>query len=113
KPQERLAMVLPAELLQVTYTAELRRFLSDQFCRLIIVTFRQLVFPNIQQEVVLLCAERNGGIRTGINVLEFDGAEDLRSHTDEIISPRSFKPMDHSTEKWTLYFLTKREIELV
>jgi adenine-specific DNA-methyltransferase len=113
KSEGRLAMVLPAELMQVTYTAELRQFLSDHFCRLMIVTFRELVFPRIQQEVVLLCAEKNAGTRTGIHVVELDGVEDLSSHTDVATDIRSFKPMDHSTEKWTQYFLTKREIGLI
>jgi adenine-specific DNA-methyltransferase len=113
KPQGRLALVVPAELLQVGYTAELRRFLSDHFCRLMLITFRKLVFPRIQQEVVLLCAEKNGGARTGINVVELDGLDDLAGHVDEVLDPRALKPMDHSTEKWTQYFLSKQEIALV
>jgi adenine-specific DNA-methyltransferase len=113
KEEGRLAMVIPAELLQVGYTAELRRFLSEHFCRMMLVTFRQLVFPDIQQEVVLLCAEKNGGKRTGINVVELDGPDDLPGHEDTITDPEALKPMDHSTEKWTQYYLTKQEIDLV
>ena len=113
KEEGRLAMVIPAELLQVGYTAELRRFLSEHFCRLMLITFRQLVFPDIQQEVVLLCAEKNGGKRTGINVVELDGPDDLQCHEDTVTDPGALKPMDHSTEKWTQYYLTKQEIDLV
>jgi adenine-specific DNA-methyltransferase len=113
KPRGRLAMVVPAELMQVSYTSELRLFLSEYFCRLVLITFRKLVFPDIQQEVVLLCAEKNDRTRTGINVVELNGVEDLRGHVDEVLDPRSLKPMDHSTEKWTQYYLARREISLV
>ncbi len=113
KPQGRMALVLPAELLHVGYTAELRLFLSKNFCRLQILTFRKLVFPDIQQEVVLLCAEKNGGTRTGINVVELTDVADLAGQGDEVIAPECLKPMDHSTEKWTQYFLTGDEIALL
>jgi adenine-specific DNA-methyltransferase len=113
KGQGRLAMVVPAELMQVTYTAELRRFLSEHFCRLLLITFKQLVFPKIQQEVVLLCAEKNDKTRTGIHVVELDGMDCLRRHRDEVLLHRSLKPMDHTTEKWTQYYLTRREIALI
>src|SRR6185503_1762440 len=49
KPGGRLAMVLPAELLQVTYAGELREYLSRQYSHLIVVTFRRLIFGGIQQ----------------------------------------------------------------
>lgn len=109
----RLAMVIPAELLQVNYAAELRRFLSDYYNKITLITFRKLVFQGIQQEVVLLLGERNGGGRTGIRTVELDGVSDLASyeHTDFVDS--ELKSMDHSTEKWTQYFLSESEIKLL
>jgi adenine-specific DNA-methyltransferase len=50
----RLAMVVPAELLQVKYAHELRDRLTTQFEHIVIVGFKRLVFPEIQQEVILL-----------------------------------------------------------
>src|SRR5947207_973290 len=68
KDRGRLAMVIPAELFQVNYAAETRQFLSDFYDQITIVTFKKLVFPDIQQEVVLLLCEKNNhqcrGIRT-------------------------------------------------
>jgi adenine-specific DNA-methyltransferase len=109
----RLAMVIPAELLQVNYAADLRRFLSDYYNKITLITFRKLVFEGIQQEVVLLLGERNGDGRTGIRTVELDDVNSLASyeHTDFINS--ELKPMNHSTEKWTQYFLNKEEIELL
>jgi adenine-specific DNA-methyltransferase len=109
----RLAIVIPAELLQVNYAAELRRFLSDYFNKLTIITFKKLVFEGIQQEVVLLLGERNGDGQTGIRTIELESIGDLASyeHTDFVNS--ELKPIDHSTEKWTQYFLDEREISFL
>ena len=109
----RLAMVIPAELLQVNYAAELRRFLSDYFNKITLITFKKLVFDGIQQEVVLLLGERNGGGRTGVRTVELDGAGDLASYEHTDFADNELKPMDHSTEKWTQYFLGEDEIKLL
>lgn len=109
----RMAMVIPAELLQVNYASELRQFLADFYTRITLITFKKLVFENIQQEVVLLLGERNGSERTGIRTIELSDIAELHQyeHTDFSTSP--LKPMDHSREKWIQYFLDKNEIELL
>ena len=112
-PGGRLAMVIPVEILQVSYTAELRMFLSNNFGRVSIFTFKSLLFDGIQQEVVLLCAERSTDEPSGINVIELDNADDLLSTVFSSFNKESLKPMDHSTEKWTQYFLSVKEIELL
>lgn len=109
----RLAMVIPAELLQVNYAAELRQFLSNCFNKLTIITFKKLVFEGIQQEVVLLLAEGNGEGPTGIRTIELGGINDLASYEHTDFSSSELKPMDHSTEKWTQYFLDTEEIKLL
>jgi adenine-specific DNA-methyltransferase len=109
----RLAMVIPAELLQVNYAAELRLFLSDYFNKLTIITFRKLVFEGIQQEVVLLLAEGSGGESTGIRTIELNSIDDLASYEHTDFATTELKPMDHSTEKWTQYFLDTQEITLL
>lgn len=109
----RLAMVIPAELFQVKYAAEARLFLSDFFDCLTIVTFKQLVFPDIQQEIVLLLGERKSKDAKGIRVIELENAEELKNYQQTAINLTEVKPLDHSTEKWTQYFLTTSEIELL
>jgi adenine-specific DNA-methyltransferase len=108
----RLAMVVPAELLQVSYAAELRRFLGDYFNKLTVITFRRLVFEGVQQEVVLLLGERGGG-RAGVRTVELDSVSDLASYGHAGLSPGELKPVDHTAEKWTQYFLSNREIHLL
>ncbi len=57
----RLALVLPAELLSVSYAAEVRRFLLRRFARVRLIMFERRVFPDVLEEVVLLLAEGTGG----------------------------------------------------
>lgn len=109
----RLAMVIPAELLQVNYAAELRQFLSDYYNKITLVTFKRLVFEGVQQEIVLLLAERNGDRRTGIKTVELEDVSELTSYQHADFINSELKPMDHSAEKWTQYFLSKSEISLL
>lgn len=111
-PRGRLAMVVPAELLQVSYAAQLRQYLSDNFHRVTVYAFDRLVFGGIQQEVVLLTAECAGDGPGGIRVIEVEDVEALNSgHHDWSAEP--LKAMDHNTEKWTQYFLSTDQLELV
>lgn len=115
-PHGRLAMVVPAELLQVNYAAELREFLSTHLSSLTVITFRRLVFDDIQQEVVLLCGERGpdgSNPKTQIRTIELTDLNDLRAFEHRPFLRKDLKPMDHSKEKWTQYFLTGKEIHLL
>lgn len=107
----RLAMVIPAELFQVNYAAEVRQFLSDEFRRINIVTFKRLVFEDIQQEVVLLLAEKGGAGQEGIRSIEVTDLASLQGLDADLQD--QLKPLDHSSDKWTQYFLEQEEILLL
>ena len=113
KEDGRLAMVIPAELFQVNYAAEVRQFLSDYFSKVTLLTFQQLVFKDIQQEVVLLLAECNHTSNSGIRTVELADIKSLDTLTSAKLDAAELKPMDHSTEKWTQYFLDPAEIHLL
>lgn len=109
----KLAMVIPAELFQVKYAAETRVFLSNFFDRITIVTFKKLVFKGIQQEVVLLLCEKKTQKDKGIRTIECENLEDLNVIDFKMINNSNVKPIDHTTEKWTKYFLSENEIVLL
>jgi len=113
KKTGRLAMVIPAELLQVNYAAELRYFLSKYYSYLTLITFKKLVFDGIQQEIVLLLGEKNGSEHTGIRTIELNGIDDLASYEYATFLGEQLKEMDHSSEKWTMYFLGEQELQLL
>jgi len=109
----RLAMVIPAELMQVGYAAELRQFLTECYSKITLLTFRKLVFEGIQQEVVLFLGERDGHDHTGIRTVELDELADLPDYLEERPASDPPKEMDHSTEKWTQYYLDRKELGLL
>lgn len=113
RPNGRLAMVIPAEILQVKYAAEARVFLSKFFNSITILSFRKLIFDGIQQEVVLLLGDKRENGNKGIDLIELNDVDDLKNLTDEIKKPEHFKPIDHSNDKWLQYFLSKEEILLI
>lgn len=112
KPDGRVGMVIPAELFQVDYAAEARQFLSSYFDSLTLVTFKRLVFDDIQQEVVLLLGER-GGTQHGIRVVEMEGLPDLIEQGQQCLQNAEVKKLDHSKDKWVKYYLSNEELELL
>lgn len=109
----RMGMVVPAELFQVGYAAQTRLFLSDYFRKLTIITFKKLVFSEINQEVVLLLCEKDGDRHSGIRVVELEEMGDLQAFDPKDLSNIELKPLDHTSEKWTQYYLTADEITLL
>lgn len=61
KPDGRLAMVLPAELLTVHYAEPVRRWLRERFASVHLVMFERLQFEDALEKVVLVIARGSGG----------------------------------------------------
>lgn len=112
KSNGRVGMVIPAELFQVDYAAEARQHLSVFFDKLTIVTFKRLVFDDIQQEVVLLLGEK-GCDKHGIRVVELDDMADLIEQGQKCLENSEFKELDHSKDKWVKYYLSTEELNLL
>lgn len=112
KDNGKLGFVVPSELLQVKYAQQLRKYLSTFFNKINIISFEDLVFADIQQEVVLLLCEKNGTDEHLIEHVEVKDADDLGN-----LNPRRLKfptkKIDFHTDKWTCYFLDKAELELL
>lgn len=113
----RMALVLPAELLQVGYAQQLRDRLPALFDQLVLIAFDELVFPDIQQEVVLLLAagRSDRGRKAGtFHTLRLRNGEQL-------ISPGLFEdqvehaPSRHAQPgmKWTALFLDGNDFEIL
>jgi adenine-specific DNA methylase len=109
RPGGRIGLVIPAELLQVTYAAELRGFLVDELAEITVVTFKRLLFKGVLQEVVLLLGVRGDG-PARIRIAEVEDASALP--TPVALRELAHAPaLRHETEKWTKYFLAPEEIE--
>ena len=107
----RLGMVIPAELMQVDYAAEIRKYLSDAYDSLTIITFKKLLFSSAQQEVILLLGEKTS-TQKGIRLIEIENADSLQG-LDVYNDTYEVKEIDHDTEKWTQYYLSNDEISLL
>ncbi|RZM23316.1 MAG: class I SAM-dependent methyltransferase [Pedobacter sp.] len=110
KPGGRLAMVLPAELLQVQYASELRSRFVASFEHIVLIGFKQLIFPEIQQEVVLLLAEgkrENPGDDCEIHTIDINDASELAEGVLE--NQIAHTPARHSRKgmKWTSLYLSE------
>ena len=105
----RIAFVIPAEILQVAYAEDLRLFLSEHLAKITLITFEQLVFPDIEQEVVVFIGEK-GSVEKGIRIIEMN---DLSGFEKLDLQQNGFQKMQHVKEKWTRYFTTAKEMELI
>jgi adenine-specific DNA-methyltransferase len=117
KDNGRLAMVVPAEIMQVQYAAELRNRITGVFQHIVLIGFKKLVFPEIQQEVVLLLAEGKRpwcGRESDIHTLEIDDETELRTQTHLYDTVRHC-PAKHSRPgmKWTSLFLDNNAFEML
>ncbi len=112
KEKGKIAFVLPGEILQVTYAKQLRDFLAHYFNKINIISFRKLVFPGVQQEIVLLLCEKNDSGTHLIEHLEVNTADDLQNlDIQKLKYPK--KKIDFKSNKWTFYFLDQKEIDFI
>jgi adenine-specific DNA methylase len=112
KERGKIGFVLPAEILQVSYAQTLREFLSHFYNKINIVSFEKLVFPDIQQEVLLLLCEKNDTQTHLIEHLELRDANELQElEISRLHTPK--KKIDFQSNKWTFYFLDQKEIDFL
>lgn len=108
----RIGFVLPAEILQVSFALQLRNFIAHFYNKINIISFEKLVFPNIQQEVVLLLCEKNDSKCHNIEHIELYDANELKTlDASRLKSPQ--KNIDFKSNKWTFYFLEQEEIDFL
>lgn len=112
KETGKMGFVIPSELLQVTYAQQLRKYLATSFNKINIISFENLVFEEIQQEVVLLLCERTGTGEHLIEHIEVKDAEALRQLDPHRLNLPT-KQIDFHADKWTYYFLDKEELDFL
>lgn len=95
----RMGLVLPAELLSVNYAAGVREFLLRRFSTVRLVLFTERVFPEVQEEVVLLLAEDYDPQGEGTDHFELMQVEDAAA----LARASAFSPWRPASpgEKWT------------
>lgn len=107
-----LCFVIPAEILQVIYAKNLRKLICNEFDRIEIFAFNELIFEGIQQDVVALIGVKgvNNTKEHGFSFYQVDKLIDLKE-------PRYVEKNNnvHRTtlDKWTNYILKDEELNFV
>ena len=109
KPEGRLAMVLPTELLTTRYAEEIRLWLKRRFKAVHMVMFERLQFEDAMEKVVLVLARGTGGCKA-FTLVPVEDARNL----SEI---RMFGPMHLNVAmplkgKWTDLLLSVEQRQL-
>lgn len=108
----KLGMVIPAELFQVDYAAKARLFLSNFFENITLITFSKLVFEDIQQEVIIILAQRKSK-KKGIAILELENLDSFNEDYNTLFRRAEYKELNHSEDKWVRYYLSNEEFKLL
>jgi len=112
KETGRIGFVVPAEILQVSFAKTLRTYLAKNYNKINIVSFKKLVFPDIQQEVILLLCEKDNSTNHFIEHIEVRDIEALSQlDVSKLRAPK--KRIDFKSNKWTFYFLDQKEIDFI
>lgn len=103
-----LAFVLPSELLQVKFAAELRTLILKEFERVEIFTFNELLFKDCKgQDTLLLIGERRAKNK-GVYYCNINKLDDLKKQKFTLTQNVNIRE-----SKWTHHHLSTEEIELL
>lgn len=103
-----LCFVLPAEILQVIYAKELRDYLKENFKRIEIFAFNELIFPEIEQDVIILFCAKNS--QEGVSFYHVDRLDDLKEPTYVEENSNIHR---ETLDKWTNYILSDAELRFL
>lgn len=103
-----LAFVLPAELLQVKYSEELRNFLLNSYDRVEVISFDDIIFDDIEQDTILLIGYKHHLDKGLFSTSRKNLAKLLKD------KPKfKKKPIGTHSFKWTSHVLTHKELNLL
>lgn len=111
----KIGLIIPAELLQVKYAEQLRSHLMNELTEMTIITFEELVFKGVDQEVVVLLGRKrttHEGVHK-MKIMEFVNVADLVNNFGIRNNEEPFQDIDTENVKWTKYFLNAGENEII
>lgn len=100
KPGGKFAFVLPTDLLQVSYAKQLREYFNNIFSELNIVTFENLVFDGIQQDILIVMGQKKEfiGQEIRLRTIHVKNLQDLNSNIEDFVFDEY---TDFMSEKWS------------
>lgn len=106
-----IAFVIPAEIMQVAYAEELRKYLSKHLSKINIISFNELIFEDAEQEVVVLIGRKKSQEKECLisNCL-YDNVDDfIKKYNENDLNYEKILTND----KWTRYYLNENENNVI
>lgn len=101
-----LAFILPSELLQVKFTEEIREYLKNEFERIEVFTFNDLMFECKGQDTIVLLAYKKHTEKGEF----FSNIKKIKQLQDNSFFLKKNNLLVESKVKWTHHFLTSAEL---
>ena len=107
----KIAFVIPAEIMQVAYADDLRKYLSKHLSKITIISFNELLFEDAEQEVVVLIGTKKDKEKECLisNSL-YDNLNDFIKEYDE--NNLKYEKI-LTNDKWTRYYLNEDENNVI
>lgn len=107
-----ICFVIPAEIMHINYTKELRRLIQSEFDRVEIFAFNELIFEGIQQDVVaIICVKGlEDASEHGVSFYQVDYLEDLK---EPKFTEKHSNIHRLNLDKWTNYILQDEELNYI
>lgn len=115
RPGGRMAMVLPAEIINVLHAQSLRYFIGQQCKRIMIVDPEEIWFDGTLQGAILFLAEKKFDVKehtSGLGIIQTIGKAFLEKSPSEYFKNTNFINGKTIEGKWTRALLTKKELDL-
>jgi adenine-specific DNA-methyltransferase len=106
-----IAFVIPAEIMQVAYAEDLRKYLSKHLSKINIISFNELIFEDAEQEVVVLIGiKKNQETECLISNCLYDNIDDfIKKYNENNLNYEKILTND----KWTRYYLNENENNVI
>lgn len=104
-----LALVLPGNLLQVSYAEKIQSFLEEHFKAIEILTFRELVFPALGQDVVIIFAYK----ASPFSGIRYTQVRDIDSLDTPVIFSHRVSNSSNSRIKWSNFILNDSDLKFL
>jgi len=108
-----IGLVIPADLLQLAYAKAVQEYLTEHLDDILIIGFDELVFPNIQQDVVLLLGKKSENtINKRLGAISVKNLSCLNNDLWENFL-HSKKPVNIEEVDWNLQFLADQKLSKI
>lgn len=109
----RIGLVIPSDLLQLDYANKVQDWITRNLDNTLIIGFDELVFPNIQQDVILLLGEKiNNSKGKRLSLVSVENASKLSNELwDKFL--HSIQPIDIKNVDWDLQYLSDYQLSTI